>query len=228
MIIHCIQHVEFETPGWIEDWAVERGHSLEVIRLWNGDLLPHPADVDFLIVLGGPMSANDEDSIPFLKAELHFLLRYVQRGHPLLGICLGAQLLARVLGARVYANKQKEIGWFDVRSTTAGKAFFPAEFVPFHWHGDTFELPSQATLLASSSRCENQAFKVGDKQIGLQFHIEANETLVNNMILHGSDELINIPGIQLPEELRLQLDRKTAANRIILFSLLDYLVEEKA
>lgn len=221
MTIHCIQHAEFESPGLIADWAAERGHSLEMIHLWKGDLLPHPSDVTHLLVLGGPMSANDEDTIPFLRAELHFLLRYVQRGHPVLGICLGAQLLARVHGARVYANKQKEIGWFDVKCTEDAAKWLPKDFTPFHWHGDTFDLPAGATLLASSSRCMNQAFAIGEKQVGLQFHPEANEALVKAMIEHGQHELINIPGIQTAEEMLLQIERKTESNKVVLFPLLD-------
>ncbi|MGL5891684.1 MAG: type 1 glutamine amidotransferase, partial [Bacteroidia bacterium] len=121
----------------------------------------------------------------------------------------------------VYANKQKEIGWFDVKRTGEAADWFPKEFSPFHWHGDTFDLPNGATLLASSSRCINQAFVAGEKQVGLQFHPEANEALVKAMIAHCGDELINIPGIQTAGEMLLNIEQKTENNKAVLYPLLD-------
>ena len=153
-----------------------RDIAIEYADLYRPDAMPpDAADYHALVFLGGPMSVNDP--LPYLEWERRAILEAIEREQPVLGICLGAQLAASALGARVYANPQKEIGWYDVSLTEAGAsdalfAGLPRTSSVFHWHGETFDLPEGATLLASSERCRHQAFRIGDWTYGVQFHPE--------------------------------------------------------
>ena len=143
-------------------------------------MIPPHLDYAALIFLGGPMSVNDD--LPYLRREMEIIREAIGRLQPVLGICLGAQLIAKALGAKVYANAQKEIGWFDLHFTPAAAADplfsgLKTETV-FHWHGETFDLPSGADLLASSELCRNQAFRVNSHVYGLQFHLEVTPAMV--------------------------------------------------
>lgn len=175
MKVHVLQHVQFEGLGCIERWLETQGAQVGFTRLFQGDTLPTPNSIDMIIAMGGPMSVNDEKEFAWLKQEKQFIRDAIARGVPILGICLGAQLIASVLGERVYRNKLKEIGWFPIQAVpTAEPAFrFPAECLVFHWHGETFDLPTGAVLLAKSACCENQAFQLMSNVIGLQFHLES-------------------------------------------------------
>lgn len=148
---HVLQHVPFEGLGSIEPWLVTAGYSITWTRFFTGGNLPAPDDPDLLIVLGGPMSVNDETAFPWLRDEKRFVRRSIEAGVPLLGICLGAQLIASALDARVYPNRHREIGWFPVYRTPDEPGVFPERFDAFHWHGETFDLPSGAALLARSA-----------------------------------------------------------------------------
>ncbi len=206
MNIHCVQHVPFEGPGSIASWADSGGHRLAITRLYAGQALPRIEEVDLLVVLGGPMSVNDDALHPWLGEEKRYLQQAIARGIPTLGICLGAQLLAAVLGARVFANAQREIGWFPVEATPAAAtsplfALFPPVLPVFHWHGETFDLPSGATHLARSAACEHQAFSYGDLVLGLQFHLETTPAAVASLISNCHDELQPGPYVQRQEEL---------------------------
>ena len=226
MRIHYFQHAPFETPDRILDWAKARGHALSATRFFAGESLPDLRQVDMLVIMGGPMSVNDEAHYPWLAGEKSFIRSAVESGKSVLGICLGAQLLASALGARVYANPQKEIGWFPVKLTKSGVksrvfAGFPAEFTTFQWHGDTFDLPQGAQLLASSDVCRNQAFQYGEHAFGMQFHLEVSPQGVQGFIDHCGDELVSAPTIQSAEQL-LQYD-EFEASRQRLFDFLDKL-----
>lgn len=225
MTIHCLQHVWFEIPGLIEDWCREHDYELKLVRLWNGELVPAHSEVERLLLLGAPLSVNDHVRVDFIAAEIEFLRDYLKAGKPVLGICFGAQLMAHALGERVYSASEKEIGWFDVHATEAGKHFFPHTFTPFHWHGETFDLPANTTLLASTTGCRNQAFLAGPKQLGLQFHLEANPQLIQHMLVHCKDELQPFPGIQSPAEIESQATARIAMNKPILARLLNYVFE---
>lgn len=174
--IQVFQHVAFEGLGSMEDWLAGRGHLLSRVPLYAG-ALPAGPDADWLIVMGGPMGVHDEAEFPWLKAEKAALRAALERGAAVLGVCLGAQLLAHVLGAEVKPNAAKEIGWFPVdlsaeaRATWLGRVF-PQRFTPFHWHGDTFGIPAGAVPLGSSQACRNQGFLWKDRALGLQFHPE--------------------------------------------------------
>ncbi len=204
-IIHWLQHVPFEGLGSMEEYLAEQGHKLRCTCLWAGDVLP-PADAfSALIVMGGPMGIYDYDEYPWLKDEKSFLLQVVEKKIPVLGICLGAQLLADVLGAEVTANPEKEIGWFPVRRTNDVPAslqtVLPEECLVFHWHGDTFSLPPHAVSLYSSTACENQAFLYKSHVMGLQFHLETTRNSAAALVENCRNELVSAPWIQTEGEI---------------------------
>jgi GMP synthase-like glutamine amidotransferase len=194
--ITVLQQVPFEGPGGIVSWAAARGHALRRVTLHDGEPVPGADGVDALIVMGGPMGVGDEDHFAFLRGEKQLIRACVDGGRPVLGICLGAQLLAEALGARVSAQGFREIGWLPLRwavgaRAVPGLAHVPDESVVFHWHGDTFELPPGTLLLASSAACPNQGFATPDgRAVGLQFHIEMRDEDVRAIVAHGRDELV--------------------------------------
>jgi GMP synthase-like glutamine amidotransferase len=192
--IHLVQHVSFEGPANIATWASTRQHCLSTTHLYRGEALPTLDRVDWVVVLGGPMNVHEYRHHPWLLDEKRFLEKALAAEKTVLGICLGAQMLADVLGAKVYQNPEKEIGWWPV-SLRPGKMtarLFPSappELTVFHWHGDTFDLPSGATWLASSVGCAHQAFAFGQRAVALQFHIETTASSVVALINHCGDEL---------------------------------------
>lgn len=203
MRVCILQHVEFEGPGSIILWAKERDARVTVIRLYKQPVMPKRGEFDLLIVLGGPMSANDERDILWLVEEKRLIRESVLDGTPVLGICLGAQLMASALGASVYRGTRREIGWFSVYSSRNVTGFqFPETLDAFHWHGETFDLPVGAVRLASSDAYINQAFQIGERAIGLQFHLETTAENVNALVENCGDELAIAPGVQLEEDLR--------------------------
>jgi GMP synthase (glutamine-hydrolysing) len=187
----AFRHVPFETLGAIEPALESRGIAFDYADLYRtGAELPDASRYDGLIFLGGPMSANDP--LPYLRTEMAVIDRAVALGTPVLGVCLGAQLIARTLGARVYRNAQREIGWFDIH-LAAGAASDPvfsglreSETV-FHWHSDTFDLPVGAELLARSDRTERQAFRYGRALYGLQFHLEVTPQMIVNWCMEDEN-----------------------------------------
>jgi GMP synthase-like glutamine amidotransferase len=194
MKIHCFQHVEFEGLGNIETWISEKGHQLSVTRFFAGDPLPNPEDMDGLLVMGGPMGANDEAIHPWMAGEKRFIKGAIDKGIHVLGICLGAQLIASSLGAKVFRNEHKEIGWFPIHLTPDGLASplfsdFPPEFLVFHWHGDTFDLPEGARHLAQSQGCRHQAFSYKDHVLALQFHLDVRENDISVWVENGGKGL---------------------------------------
>ncbi len=191
MRVHWFQHVPFEVLGSILSWLLQQGHSVHQHALFDNAALPDLSTVDALIVMGGPMSVNDTAELPWLAAEKQFIRQMLSAGKPVLGICLGAQLIASALGAEVYANPEKEIGWWPLQNKAATSADFnfPADFSAFHWHGETFDLPTNATLLASSAACRNQAFQVGNNVIGLQFHLETTPESAAALVEHCAADL---------------------------------------
>ncbi len=181
MRIVAFRHVPFEGAGRLESVLLDRGVELEYADLYRPDAHdPDLAGAAALIVLGGPMSMNDD--LPWLRREQGLVERAIADGRPVLGICLGSQLLAQSLGAKVYRNQQKEIGWFNIHFTQAAARdpLFVGLDGPetvFHWHGETFDLPDGAELLASSDACRHQAFRHGSIY-GLQFHLEVTPGMV--------------------------------------------------
>ena len=181
MGILAFRHVAFEDIGLIRPALEARGIAIEYADLYQTDTRPATAAFDALIFMGGPMSVNDP--LPYLAWEMQAIREAAGRGQPVLGICLGSQLIAKAMGAQVYRNPEKEIGWFDIRLTDAAAedavlGGMPASAPVFHWHGETFDLPHGACLLASSERCRNQAFRLGETMYGLQFHLEVTPAMI--------------------------------------------------
>lgn len=220
MRVHFLQHVPYEGLGTLQDWLQQRGHDVTATRLYAGDGLPRPDTLDLVIVMGGPMGIHDEADYPWLIAEKRFLDALIPQEIPLLGICLGAQLLADRLGARVCANREKEIGWFPVTRTgaamqTALGECLPERFTPFHWHGDTFDLPAGAVQLARSEACENQAFLYRNRILGLQFHLEMTPSGARDLIDCNRQELVEAPYIQSADHILGQPRHFEASNRLM-------------
>lgn len=184
MRVVAFRHVPFEGLGHIQPILEERGIGIEFADLYQpGFQAPETATADGLIFMGGPMSVND--GLPYLEQEIGYIRRAANSGQPVLGVCLGAQLAAKALGAPVYRNAVSEIGWFDVRPTNAARQdpLFRGIHDPetvFHWHGETFDLPPGAALLACSESCLHQAFRVGSRIYGLQFHLEVTPEMIDD------------------------------------------------
>jgi len=229
MNIHVLQHVPFEGPGIITDWCLSRGHRLGITPLYSPDHRLPPEDaLDMLIIMGGPMGVYDEDIYPWLKAEKAFIHTFLQRDKPVLGICLGAQLLALCSGAIVRPAPQKEIGWFPVKPTAAARnepwfySLFENNPILFHWHGDRFEIPKDAVELAFTEANDNQAFLLNKKVLGLQFHAEVNEDGLRHMVQEGEHELEEGAYIQ-PAEILLASPSFNRAHPIMQ-AILDHLI----
>ncbi len=206
MRIHILQHESYESPGFIEQWIREKNFSLSYTRFYEDVWLPGFSEFDWLVIMGGPMGVYDEDKFGWLKMEKIFIKGAIDAGKVVLGICLGSQLIAAALGAKVYPNKHKEIGWLDVKLTKNSKynflfASFPKKMKVFQWHGDTFEIPDGAIHLAESEACTNQAFIYNDKIIALQFHFEVTESSLREMVVEGKSELIPDEYVQTVEEI---------------------------
>ncbi|MFA6413350.1 MAG: gamma-glutamyl-gamma-aminobutyrate hydrolase family protein [Syntrophales bacterium] len=204
MRAHYLQHVPFEGLGSIEPWLEAAGYEIGNTRFFESAGLPDPAMIDLLIVMGGPMSVNDEDKFPWLAPEKRLIRSAINSGKPVLGICLGAQLIASAMGAVVYHNAVREIGWFPIQGVSANdsSAFsFPPSVEVFHWHGETFDLPSGAIHLARSEGCENQAFQLGRSVIGLQFHLETTRASAREIISNCRDELVPSKYVQTEKEI---------------------------
>jgi GMP synthase-like glutamine amidotransferase len=223
MKIHYLQHVPFERLGYIENVLTKMGHHISGTCFFNGDALPDLHAIDALIIMGGPMGVYDEAQYPWLRAEKDFIRRCIDQGKKVLGICLGAQLIAAALGATVRKAPHKEIGWYPVALTPAANAlpwvhtWFSNNPTVFHWHGDRFDIPGAETHnLLSSTANDNQAYCYNEHVIGLQFHLEVNEALVHDMLHHGADDLTPAAYVQTAVEIKNNLPLHVAhCNRIM-------------
>jgi GMP synthase (glutamine-hydrolysing) len=179
-----LQHIACEHLGLIEPALKERGMEYRYVRPFAGELLPKDlAGWDGVIALGGPMSANDGERLGFIADELRLLTKVLETGMPALGICLGAQLIAKAAGGEVTAGEEREIGWYPLTLTEDGEkdrllTGLPDTFPVFQWHGETFDIPRGAVRLAGSERYANQAFRLGEKVYGLQFHLETTAPMI--------------------------------------------------
>lgn len=232
MNLHVLQHVEFEGPGRIAAWAGLHGINLTKTRLYEGEPLPEPESCDAVVVMGGPMNIYEHAEYPWLPSEKAFLAAFVATGKPVLGVCLGAQLLADVLGAKVYPNRLREIGWSPVQFTEAAQRKFPGlpdETMVLHWHGDTYDLPPGACLFASNETCTNQGYTWSDHVLALQFHLEAGSCECQNFTQHGSGDLEKAgPAVQSAEEILAGAHLHAAGAEVILHRILDGLFSKAA
>jgi len=193
MSVLIIKHVEIEGPGLIEDCLKEERIPYQILNLESEIRLPRLDDFCAIVILGGPMNVYEEDRYPFLREEDLFIKEAIQRGKAVLGICLGAQLVAKALGAKVTKAPIKEIGWFDVSLTRAGSrdplfSRLPETFPVFQCHEDTFDLPSAGELIATSNPILHQAFRYGENAYGLQFHLEVTEEMIHEWVKTYEDE----------------------------------------
>ncbi len=229
--IHTLFHVPFEGLGCIDQWITENNHSATFTRFYEDFKLPETEEFDWLIVMGGPMGIHDEVEYPWLMMEKVFIRKAIESGKTVIGICLGSQLIANVLGAGVYANDQKEIGWFDIRLSETAKQLslfdqFEDQFKVFHWHGDTYDLPAGSKHLFSSDHCRNQAFLYQDNVLGLQFHFEVTKKTLINMVEHGKEELAENNTIQSASSILGETSYILENNRKM-FRILDYFAKMK-
>ena len=226
MRAHVLQHVPFEGPGSIEAWLNDAGWETTGTRFFHSESLPDFQKLNFLIVLGGPMSVKDEATVPWLAGEKRFIRDAIAGGVPVLGICLGAQLIASALGADVRKNTQKEIGWFPVQGIPPADRScyqFPASMDVFHWHGETFDLPAAAVHLARSEACENQAFQLGRSVIGLQFHLETTPGSAKELVEHCRSELVPARFVQNEKTLLEQSIEKSRQANALMAEVVSYL-----
>ncbi|MEW6008181.1 MAG: type 1 glutamine amidotransferase [Candidatus Omnitrophota bacterium] len=185
-MILIIKHIEIEGPGSIEEFFRNTNWRLQTVNLAQGERLPNSfKDIEAIITLGGPMNVYEEDKYPFLKDENEFLKNAIKEQVPILGICLGAQLLAKAGGAKVRKAAKEEIGWYKINLTKDGLkdnlfSGLKEKIDVFQWHEDTFDIPKQGVLLANSETCKNQAFRLGSNAYGLQFHFEVTADMIED------------------------------------------------
>ena len=227
MNIHYFQHVPYEGLGHIQAWAEEQRHQLSSTRFFDESWqLSNLDEIDALIVLGGPMSVFDEAKYSWLEEEKQFIKAAIDSGKKLLGICLGAQLLANVIGAAVKPAPNKEIGWFPVNATEESKVLpwffelFSENSTVFHWHADKFEIPYGAINLASSEANKNQAFAIGDQVLALQFHVEMTHDDIQVLLENARADIV--PGNFVQPEAALINDAALVESRQLCDSLLTH------
>jgi GMP synthase-like glutamine amidotransferase len=227
MKIQCFMHVPFEGPGIIESWVKENGHQLEYTRFYETDPLPESSEVDMLVIMGGPMNVFDFHTHPWMQEEIEWVSKLMDAGKPVLGICLGAQIMAASLGMDVYPGEHKEIGWHSLQflpSLGEYRIFrnLPETRKVFHWHGDTFPIPQGAMRIASSTAFTNQGFIHKNSAIALQFHLEMTPDSVRGLVDNCRDELVSGPYIQTETEI-LNESGYYESNQQVMFQFLDYL-----
>lgn len=222
MKLLVLQHVVFEGPASISRWAEQRAVTLLPHCCANNTDYPELETFDGLIIMGGPMSVNDD--LDWLEQEKAFLTAALNTDKPILGICLGAQLIASCLGAAVSKHHQREIGWFEISQTDSNHwlaQILPERLTPLHWHGDTFAIPDGCTPLFRSAVCENQAFARDDNVLGLQFHLEFDTSTAQRVGEACPEDLQDsVSSVQSLDEILENTDRFEQANKLM-FKLLD-------
>lgn len=221
MKIDILQHVPFEGPAAIGEWARQNNHELRIHRLDRQEFVPQVNAIRFLILMGGPMSVNDSDQ-NWLEEERRLIRQAISLQVPIFGVCLGAQQIAKALGAEV-SRGNKEVGWHPVETASERFSFIPERLTAFHWHGEQFDIPAGAERLFSSEACMNQGFVYNGNVIGLQFHLEATSESVRLLCTYDRDYIDASRYVQgAGEMMEFHIPRE---NKAVLFHLLDDLVE---
>lgn len=224
MNMHYIQHVPFEGLGCIAEYFESHGHAMSATHIYRGEPLPALDAIDWLVIMGGPMGVHDEAEYPWLADEKRYLDAAIASGKRVLGICLGAQLIADVMGGRVSRNEHREIGWFPIvrcadLDDTVLAPVIPAEIDAFHWHSDTFEIPAGAQPVATSEACANQGFIADDRVVAYQFHLESSPALAEHLVKNLAGELDGSPYVQDATEILAQESRYQRINDVMLATL---------
>ena len=215
--VNVIRHLAFEDLGSFGSVLQAHGYQINYVEAGYDDLTQLDALSDsLLVILGGPISVNDTAMFPFLDEELRLLKQRIVADKPTLGICLGAQMIARALGAKIYPGKEKEIGWYDLKLTAAGEQsalrYLDAKHCSMlHWHGETFDLPVGAALLASTDRYQHQAFSYGKNILALQFHPEITQRAMEKWLIGHIGEIMQTEGVSVE---KLREDTRQFANRL--------------
>lgn len=225
-----LQHASFEKPGYILEWLKNRQFSIKTLPLYESQcVFPPSCQADILIIMGGPMSVHDEKKYPWLIQEKLFIKQAIEEGIPILGICLGAQLIASVYDAPVKPALQKEIGWFPIHSLSypfLKELQWPEQFFTYLWHGEQFDIPKDGVLLAYSQACPHQAFILKDHVIALQFHPEITPSLIQEMAKHGAaDKKNSAPFVQSTEQMLSVPEAYFQQNHVLVDHLLSYLLK---
>jgi GMP synthase-like glutamine amidotransferase len=225
MRIHCLQHTTYDGPAFLPAWAAGRGHGLTSVLVPAGGRLPAPRDFDALIVMGGPMSLSQEASHPWIATERTLVERTMVAGKPVLGICLGAQLMAQVLGAPVAPGPHPEIGWFPVQMTREARKSWldgalPDTFLSFFWHEETFGIPDGTVHVARSAAYDNQGFLFGP-HLALQFHLEVTPQWAEKLVARDAEQLVDHPYIQSAADILSGAAERAGQNNALMAVLLD-------
>jgi GMP synthase-like glutamine amidotransferase len=228
MRAHCFQHEPFEGMAAIETWLKKKDFTIAYTYFFENGQIPAVNDIDWLILMGGSMSVNDEKEFPWLVKEKEFVRQCIKQGKVVIGTCLGAQMIANSLGAKVFKNTQKEIGWFPIqKSSWAHSNLFtalPNELPVFHWHGETFDLPEGADLMASSEACKNQIFTINKNVIGFQCHLETTHESLISLSDNCRSELVPTTYIQSENQMIADEKKYSARMQTALFGILDNLL----
>ena len=228
MKILCLKHIAFEGPGTFALWAQARGHELDVVAVYQNKPLPSPETFDALLVMGGPMNVYQDDIYPWLSKEKSYIRGAIAAGKHVIGVCLGAQLIAHALGASVNQGAHKEIGWFNIQSSPESPATLPLPETlrVLHWHGDTFDIPNGAQSIAFSDACANQGFLYRERVLALQCHLEMTPQSLTLLIAACSNELVDAPTTQNADTMLAEPEATYERMQAVLFELLDALVAE--
>lgn len=227
MKIYCLQHDPHVTAGTIPDWANSRNVNFKTFELYNENLFhPEPDEDAALIILGGPMNIYETEKYPFLNDSRKIIKDFIDSGKKVLGICLGAQLISDLMGAKVVRNDHKEIGWWEVQVRNTGiLADYPPLPFLFHWHEDVFELPEAALLWASTGISSHQAYTLGENLLAIQFHPEVDEALIETFLNNDSKSKKPScgegPYSQSADEIKTLTKEFLSDNKAYFFALLD-------
>ncbi|MCO6532081.1 type 1 glutamine amidotransferase [Lactobacillus sp.] len=219
MIVNVLQHTPNEGPGSIQKWAHLHHHEFYVYHPYQFGILPTAEETDFLVILGGPMSPNDD--LPWIKQERQLIKKLLARNVPILGICYGAQQIVKTLGYQVKKAPVKEVGWGPVMVQTNMIKGLPHELTVLHWHEEMFEIPQEAKILFSNDNLQNQGFVLGKQAVGLQFHLEPEEDNLKEIVVNDAQYISGSVFQQTAEQIISA--PIPPANEAAMFSILDYL-----
>ena len=219
MIVNVLQHTPNEGPGSIQKWAHLHHHEFYIYHPYQFGILPTVEETDFLVILGGPMSPNDD--LPWIKQERQLIKKLLAKNVPILGICYGAQQIVKTLGYQVKKAPVKEVGWGPVTVQTNIIKGLPHELTVLHWHEEMFEIPQEAKILFSNDNLQNQGFVLGNQAVGLQFHLEPEEDNLKEIVVNDAQYISGSAFKQTAQQII--STPIPYVNETAMFSILDYL-----